>query len=491
MHNNIFQPKTYQFSIKTSTLNQAAEIAATTDIFAVFEINSKKYLSDASRIKGSSTNWNYNFDLLVNEDNFYKLALIQVYQRTDDHRVNNNVGTILGALAFALNEFLGQDYKGRGGYYALNLDGKSVGQIFVETQIKLDQESNNNQLNDNESLTLSQFKDSDFFVPVQATSRDVTIDYKQQSKKGTIDNTSNQLTNQTSKQSNLSKINNPTNKTFYSPNKKNYPAIKSDILGPLRESRVIEPQVRPSQSRFLTINPSIEPMDPRVVNSMLNQQQHSKTKYPNHKTMKGNKQMLQPLNKPQWDESFVKTSLDNLTRSHHYYRNFFDKPSKRTPINIFREHSQVKNYQLSMIEEFQSPKFKNWDHHFHKMQSKDNQKVHPHFKEYFDKPVSYSPKEGAFKAMERGDVYMNLTQNKKFKWSFVGTQNQNSTIGSQRMTQYNASPTAQDSLQFGSIHEDSLKEQDSQQINRKKGNKMRYQERESRISQKYGRESIH
>jgi len=29
------------------------------------------------------------------------------------------------------------------------------------------------------------------------------------------------------------------------------------------------------------------------------------------------------------------------------------------------------------------------------MQSTKNDRIHPHFKEYFDKPVQYSPKEGA------------------------------------------------------------------------------------------------
>jgi len=50
-----------------------------------------------------------------------------------------------------------------------------------------------------------------------------------------------------------------------------------------------------------------------------------------------------------------------------------------------------------------------WDHHFHSMKSKDNLKIHKHFREFFDKPINYSPKNEEVKYPQVGENYMKMS----------------------------------------------------------------------------------
>ncbi|CDW72880.1 UNKNOWN [Stylonychia lemnae] len=206
------------------------------------------------------------------------------------------------------------------------------------------------------------------------------------------------------------------------------------------------------------------------------------------------KKFLKPLKKSQqkWDETFTTVSLNNKVGAHPYYRVFFDKPSKKTPDTIFRDHpnsrSRSPQYNERLFDtqtSFNKAKktYANWDEYFHQMQSKDNIKIHKHFKEFFDKPVNYSPKHQPFKAPQPMENYQPLSKR--------NSQNNTPTRVSTERRSHERIKKIDTNRYLSNRSQNSGVMRSAVSKDRGVGGKtMRYEERENRISKKYGRNAV-
>eukprot|EP00347_Sterkiella_histriomuscorum_P017193 403350317 len=101
-----------------------------------------------------------------------------------------------------------------------------------------------------------------------------------------------------------------------------------------------------------------------------------------------------------WNPRFHVSSLSNLAKSHPFYRGYFDKNERVNdrkllkpthPEKSMREIIQTQQTQM-MRRSTSQQSLQNWDGYFSKMHSKNNEKVHTNFREFFDKPIVYDAK---------------------------------------------------------------------------------------------------
>ncbi|CDW71372.1 UNKNOWN [Stylonychia lemnae] len=163
---------------------------------------------------------------------------------------------------------------------------------------------------------------------------------------------------------------------------------------------------------------------------------------------------------------------------------FFDKPMKKTPDNMFRQRNAQETQSRTHLDSMYSPiKERDWDHHFHKMKSKDNERMHPHFREFFDKPINYSPKNEDIKVPEPGENYMRMTH-RKFNNTmlYMGSSKKNLSTdrsGKNMLTLYNQSQESMQNLSFGPV----LQTQSSNTM-------IQFKDRDTKVLNKYGKNTL-
>jgi hypothetical protein len=102
-----------------------------------------------------------------------------------------------------------------------------------------------------------------------------------------------------------------------------------------------------------------------------------------------------------WDARFHVSASDNNRKSHTFYKQFFGKPTrsnerivlkpkkKMDPYLENETKSRFPRYSKIRVERDVDREF-SWVNNFAVTQSKNNNRVHNKFKEYFDKPVTYN-----------------------------------------------------------------------------------------------------
>lgn len=102
-----------------------------------------------------------------------------------------------------------------------------------------------------------------------------------------------------------------------------------------------------------------------------------------------------------WNNRFHVSPSSGNTKSHTYYKQFFDKPTRSTQGVILKPHKRLDPY-LENEDKTRIPRYSklykerdvgrefNWVDNFAVTHSKNNVQIHNTYKEYFDKPVSYN-----------------------------------------------------------------------------------------------------
>ncbi|CDW90097.1 UNKNOWN [Stylonychia lemnae] len=119
-----------------------------------------------------------------------------------------------------------------------------------------------------------------------------------------------------------------------------------------------------------------------------------------------------------WNPRFHVSSRNNLAKAHPFYRNYFDKNERVNDQRLLKPYHPeksmkeiVQHQQTLMMRRSQSQAaLGKWDDYFSKMHSKNNDRVHNNFREFFDKPIQYDQKgySGQFENNNQHNQYSNI-----------------------------------------------------------------------------------